>query len=389
MNMRAKMKKAIFVTHVKYPRSGAPSNYIQYLAEALKALGYQVFVVGSRNNDYLKEQGLAKSFHSVNICQVVPEKPVILQKIVRRLFFKKLLALNISALKPGKYDLVIEYSINEQIHEVILKLRNKNHFSAVSCPTEWFGPENFESGYDAYRRIVEQYRPQYDLIFPISKKIQSYYEEKGCRTCLLPIMADCTEYENKPKVQGIYKVILIAHGAMKDSLDTMIMSIANVIETKGQIFEFHATGIKQQQVIEILGETRYSALKSSIILHGWMEYDELIQLYQDVHFLLLARDISQMTLSNFPSKIPECLAYGIVPLMSNVGDCPKYYLEDKKNSFIIDGCSVEACSKTISEAVSLPWEDYVKMSNSARECAVNRFDFRNWLETIRSAVQEI
>lgn len=384
------MNKVIFVTHVKYPRSGAPSNYIQYLAEVFKALGYEVFVVGSKNNAFLIEHGEChKSFRGVKICQVIPEKPMILQKILRRLFYKNLLSLRICALNPSKNDLVIEYSIDEQIQKVILGLRKKKHFNAICCPTEWFGPENFKSGYDVYQRIVEEYRPQYDLIFPISRKIQDYYEARGCRTCLLPIMADCNEYEVKPKIQSIYKIILLANGTMKDSLDTMIKSIATVIETKKQIFEFHTTGIKKEQIIKILGKERYLTLKPYIILHDWMEYNELIQLYQEMNYLLLVRDVSQMTLSNFPSRVPECLAYGIVPLISNVGDCPRYYLKDEVDSFIIDGCSIEACSKAILKAVCLPWNEYIKMSKAARECAVNKFDFRNWTETIQNAVHEL
>ena len=31
--------------------------------------------------------------------------------------------------------------------------------------------------------------------------------------------------------------------------------------------------------------------------------------------MILARDISRMTLANFPSKIPETLSYGIIPIV--------------------------------------------------------------------------
>lgn len=50
-----------------------------------------------------------------------------------------------------------------------------------------------------------------------------------------------------------------------------------------------------------------------------MKYGELIGLYQEMHFLLLARGVSQMTLANFPSKVPETMCFGIVPIVSEVG----------------------------------------------------------------------
>ena len=96
-----------------------------------------------------------------------------------------------------------------------------------------------------------------------------------------------------------------------------------------------------------------------------------------------------MTQSNFPSKIPECMCYGIVPIMSNVGDAPKYYLKNQVNSIVFDGCTVSSCKQAIYSALSVEWSKYKLLSESARRTAEKQFDYRQWSEKVSGMIMKV
>lgn len=104
-----------------------------------------------------------------------------------------------------------------------------------------------------------------------------------------------------------------------------------------------------------------------------MEYDELVKLYQQMHFLILARDINEMTKANFPSKVPELMCYGVIPIVSRVGDYTKYYLVSDRNSIIMDGCSKEVIKEAIKRCLQMSCESINNMSRNARETAEEKF----------------
>ena len=119
-----------------------------------------------------------------------------------------------------------------------------------------------------------------------------------------------------------------------------------------------------------------------IVIHEWMPYEELIDLYRRAHFMILARDISRMTLANFPSKIPETLSYGIIPICSRVGDYTKLYLMDGVNSLIMDGCDVQTILHGIRRALAMSDQDIINYSNKCRITAETKFDYKQWVKPL-------
>ena len=140
---------------------------------------------------------------------------------------------------------------------------------------------------------------------------------------------------------------------------------------------------------EILNEDERIKLERILVIHKWMKYEELISIYQQMNFLVLARDTNQMTLANFPSKIPETMAFGIVPIASKVGDYTKYYLEDSVNSIFIYGCTVQNVLESIRKALKLSEEEYFKLSKSAVKCVETRFDYHVWSGTVKEMIDQI
>lgn len=185
------------------------------------------------------------------------------------------------------------------------------------------------------------------------------------------------------------RFILPANGMMKDALPEMLHGLALLTKEELSRLEFHFTGVTENQIKSILNGFEYEKIKNSVILHDWMKYENLISLYQNMHFLLLARDTNQMTLSNFPSKVPEVMTYGVVPVVSRVGDYTKYYLKDGVNSVVFEGCDANSCAKAIRRAMSFSEEEYIEISSKARECVERQFDYHNWTKKIKQAIESM
>lgn len=379
--------KALIITSNRYPRSGAASNYIQYFASMLKLGGYDVTVAGVRNESVLC--GNKRDDNDITVIDVIPQGNDFIKRVLNKCFYKMMLDRIIRYLNIGKEDLVIDYSYDYRIYETILKLRKKKNFLVACCPTEWFPKDKYEMDFEKYTYLNEVLRPKCDLIFPISDKIEEHFKEKRCVTFKLPIMCDSEEYSYIPKKKERYKIVLPANGKMKDALKEMLIAISEILSDDLEAFEFHITGVTREQIVEIIGDEIFNKISKSFVIHSWMKYEELVKLYQNMHYLFLAREDNQMTQSNFPSKIPECMCYGIVPIMSNVGDAPKYYLKNQVNSIVFDGCTVSSCKQAIYSALSVEWSKYKLLSESARRTAEKQFDYRQWSEKVSGMIMKV
>ncbi|SEO64275.1 Glycosyltransferase involved in cell wall bisynthesis [Paenibacillus sp. OV219] len=318
-------------------------------------------------------------------------------RILRKLEFHYLqghLLINIlKKYKITREDIVLIYSSDSDlfVHREILKYKKKIGFKTASGVAEWFPNSIFKSKRDwkAYNICFEQYLPQHDLIFPISTYIDNYLTKKKCNTMCLPIMADVHEYPKEIKSFDKIKFIFPGNGLMKDAIEVVLKSFSQLTSDEKERVELHLCGVKREKIEEVLTFQEYENLKEILVIHKWMEYKELIKLYQAMHFLVLAREENQMTLANFPSKVPEAMCYGVVPIVSRIGDYTKYYLEDDVNSLIFDGCDIDLCLEKIHKALSMTQQEILKLSLKARECAESKFDYRNWVGKIHHALENI
>ena len=176
---------------------------------------------------------------------------------------------------------------------------------------------------------------------------------------------------------------------MKDAFESMIKGFSLLTDEELKKVNFHIKGVKKEKIIDCIGEKQWDRIKKRIFLHHWMKYDELVSLYEKMHFLILARDVNQMTQSNFPSKVPETMAYGIVPIVSRVGDYTKYYLKDEINSFIFDGCTAKDCCNAYKKAIETEFDRYNEMSRESRKCVEEKFDYRNWIDPLKNFIEDL
>ena len=381
------MRRILIASVHTFPRGGAAANYLQYLADALTDVGYEVILLACINPEYSSEETIR--FHSFTVKNIwCRSKSKVYNRMMNGLLFWKRIEWMVSKLNPTAEDVLM---LDDSMCYSAFRIREKTGAKVLGWPLEWFRKEDFESETKAKQdSYFFEREGDKDLIFPISNHIAQHFTDRKCKIQVLPIMADTMEIEYRPKeLSGRYKFILTANGRMKDSLGEILKGMALLSDEERRKVEFHLTGTKEETIREILQREEYEKIRNCLVLHKWMKYEELIDLYRTVHFLFLARDTNQMTLSNFPSKVPEAMTYGTVPVVSRVGDYTQIYLQDGVDSLIFDGCSAEACKSAFKRALALSKEEYAVLSENARSTAETKFDYRNWIGTIRNSIESI
>lgn len=388
------MKKRVFIcSNSKFPRGNASANYIQYFSLALIQGGYDVYVIGEgicSKEDYNEEEKVYKykgiTYYNINHGSKHKEF------IVKNFEYYKYIIPVLNGYKLTPEDKVVFYTYSlSMVNSVLREFAFLPPENVSICCVEWFQPFQYKYSYCdlnywLYSYFFKTVYKKIGRVIPISTYLDKYFKNKGCKTLCLPIMADPYEYQyvekfNKPK---ILKIMYSGSDEGKDSFSIMLKSFLGLTDDERKYVEFHLTGMTEERLEVILGDDYKirTQLGDLVKVHGWLEYTQLIQLFQQIDFLLLAREKNKVTVSNFPSKIPEALCYGIIPIVSDVGDYTQYYLKNNFNSIIFEECTIKACSEAIKKAIHLNNYEYVELSKNARKCAVEKFYYKNWIKRI-------
>lgn len=383
-----KMRRVFICCQVLFPRGSAASNYIQYLALALLDQGYNVYVLSNINPEVeleTNEQGY--QYKKINVIETKMSNNKLFHFIQYNYLKGAVFDKYLKVFHVCQEDLIILYSGDRRVHRHFLRRRRRYGFKTVCCMVEWFPREYYKSEMEFLlnEKSIRNDRVRHDLIFPISTYINNFFVKKEVNTLLLPIMADIGEFNKTKKNTSRIRFIFPGNGMMKDSLTEVLIAFTQLSDSEKELVELHICGVKEESIDPSV--IKDASEKGYLIVHKWMKYEELISLYQQIHYLIIAREYNQMTLANFPSKVPECMCYGIVPVVSRVGDYTSLYLRDNYDSLIFEGYTADVCLKAIRRAINCFDEEYERMSNNALETVKMRFDYHVWEKQIADKIE--
>ncbi len=385
--------KAYIFGWFSFPRGGPNANFVQYLALAMKKIGYETYIVcddAQVQNCTVNQENKCFSYKDIYVecIRLHATKPLhgIEYRYLRGYFY----ANRIKKHDPSAQDVFISYCASSSEVEPVFYLAKKCGAKMLACLPEYYTKDVFEDekAYDNYMDYMNRVVPKHDALLPISNYIRDKYSNS--RAMVLPIMADTLEYSWKTEKRDEKVRIIYSTGKwVKDSLTEMIHGIIQLPEKVRNRLELHITGLKYEIVEEMLSEKEKSALNTIIVIHKWLEYRDLVQLYTKMDFVLIARPDTPFFQANFPSKVPEAMTYGVIPIVSRVGDYTKIYLEDGSNSIVFDGCDANSCTKAILRALCLNSIEREYLRKKARETAETLFDYRIWSDKISEFINEI
>lgn len=383
------MKHMYIITNSSFPYGNANSNYIRYFSLALVSQGWNVTVIGS--NMY-SENVVKGEYRGVRYNNIQFPKTRIPFHLRDHFGYGKRLKKEIKKSHIENDAYIFVYSMYMDLVNTVLKELSslpEGHLSIAMV--EWFQPYQYRYGkfnpdYCCWKRTFEKFVPSYKKVFPISRNLQSYYNQCGCQTLLLPVMADTQEHSPSDVIvdnEGIRHFIYPGNATNKDSFEGVIGALGALSNDELKKIKMHFTTLSKKKVYEFVADGEVAQKLSEVcVFHGLLPYNRLLQLYQSMDFIFLAREKNIVTLSNFPSKIPELMCYSVVPVCSNVGDYAELYLQNNVDSIIFEGADVQSCLNAFRRSLSLSNEELIRMKEAARKCAVERFDYHNWSKKI-------
>ena len=383
-----KRRRVFIISREKFPRGSAGANYIQYFALALIEDGYHVIVIGENNTHETK---CGKKYKNIEYATYKGYASHVMKSSFDVNEFKKIL----SYYKADCSDWYIFYSIEITGIKHCLKVLKAKKIYCIRV--EDMQPEQYKFGklnpkYVKYRRALN-YIWKYSMgDFAISERLYRQDIKHNCNSTILPIMADPYEYEyDNNHVKG--EIVNFIYPGLKpnnleDDLVLTFNSFANIDAELLKRTVIHITGKTSIESIkkQIKPET-FNKIKDHILIHGFMNYEDLILLYKKVDYLLLFRKKNKITEANFPSKIPELLSYGVIPLCTDVGDYTKKYLTDEC-AFIVDAECISSSVDAIGRAIRLPQSEFFHMRRKARELAEKKFYYKHFQKEISNFLEQ-
>ncbi len=386
----AKEGKRVFILGVPgFPRGSAGANYDQYLALALLKADWKVVILGkgmNRPEDKVENTYIYKNIEYRN------EEPTKIEKYgIARKFYIKMY----EEYKMSINDYYILHDIGWRAQNWLARKIGTKHMSYIHY--EDLLPIQYRHYLvnPRYWGMVFKWKFKLNTVpkaFPISEKLQSIEMEHGCKnTLVLPIMSDPDEFGEVKRLQKPQSLKFIYSGAKanthEDDLPLLFQALQLLTDEEKKKIEVHITGVSLEKLEAKIGNP--DLLKGlPIKVHGWMKYSELIDLYREIDYLTLPRFKNGVTEANFPSKIPESLSFGIIPVCSKVGDYTKTYLKDGYNSFLFETGNVNECVQSIRKAINITEKNYLQMRSNARKTSVEVFGYKNWSERISNFLIE-
>ncbi len=120
-------------------------------------------------------------------------------------------------------------------------------------------------------------------------------------------------------------------------------------------------------------------LNISIIFHGSLAKDKVIDIYESCHFMILPSKSE-----GFPKVIGEAMNFGCVPIVSNVS-CIGQYVKDLENGVLIEPLSVTGIINSINKSFGFSENDFKEIIQYNYNLA-GRFTYKYYKERLISEI---
>lgn len=379
--------RVFIISTQKFPRGDAGANYIQYLALALIDTGVDVLVIGSRDGNTSLETG---NYRGIQYC--LGPLPKSLERGVY--YPKKFYQDIVNRYDVNEKDYILSYSSNFNALKFFSKIVKGSHVFLIRV--EDMQPIQYKHGrfnlnYIFLRKAIRYARKRCAGTLAISKKIYEEDRRRGARSIILPILADPYEYDaftNKDKsdpIEFIYPGLKV--NGLEDDVEAIFKAIAALsVENRGKI-RLNITGTDENKIKGVIDSETYEQVRGNITIHGFLEYNDLVCLYQKMDFLVLPRKHNAITEANFPSKIPELMSYGVIPVCTLVGDYTTEYLSSE-TAIIVPDSSFSNYKIALEEAISMSNLKFKEMRQAARKLIEDKLYYKLWGKRVLKFLNE-
>lgn len=374
--------KIFIVTKNKYPDHSALATRITLVAKLLSECGHEVRVFGRG----MMTEGVCESIPFVSLRGKGKNR---FSLLFHYLFWFNKQFLRI--VKEEKPDAVWFYSIPCGLAKKLIKKKNKGEFRLINDSLEWYSKEEFNPlkpeifEYYSHERLMKKLLPGSSEIVAISKFLLEYFRDKGNSCMYLPAICD-TSVVTSDKSPNFQRITVAYAGSpvRKDLFEPIVKAIAELPEEQKKRFQLHIVGSTAATIATNanVSEAFIAALGDCIRFIPRMPHSEVLKYLEKVDFTILIRPAEmRYAKAGFPTKVPESLSTG-TPVICNFSSDLSSFLRDGFDSIIAVDDSTESVKNAFERVLSLSPEQRCEMYKNARKTAVEKFDYRLYIQPI-------
>ena len=354
----------LYIGNLLLPDGDAASHRVFGNAKVLRELGYQVSLLGCKEDveDKLADTKIVHKGFDVYYFKT----PNSIRRWFDYLFNCKWLYPLIDSIKPS---IIILYNYPAVAMNKLIKYCYRKNIRIVSDCTEWFvtpgyRPDKILKRWDTSLRM-KRYQFKMNGIIAISSFLDEYYSSKGVQTICVPPLIDKTEtkWENAGySPTDIRELVYVGNpgSGMKDKLDVVIAALENIINTFPSLkVHFSVIGITKDEYCLNFSPIP-EKLCDVVTFMGRLPNAQSLDYIKKSDYTIFLREKNLVTMAGFPTKFSESITCGTPVLTNDSSDLAKY-LVDGNNGFLIDTSSLKSICDTLYNALSVEKVQITKM----------------------------
>lgn len=376
------MPHIAYVCPYIYPDHSAMSKRIEGLAKAFVLAGATVSVcAGDRARNQAEDTDQGATFGVSHVRELPARQTPKLSRAVRHLSYGNETVRWLSS-QTRRVDAVVQYGGHTAYSRKLLKWCAANGSSLIIDVVEWYEASTLALGWGGPFHVMNElalrhYFPKAGNIVAISRYLENYYRERGCRTVRVPPIVECRRVTPRLQTRRAGLPLRVAYAGSpgkKDLLDPVIEALFHV-NARDTRAVFVLAGVAPAEIL-LRTPFRRRALAS---LPEWLRATGRVTMeramgeVRDADFSILFRPSRRYSEAGFPTKVVESLSLG-TPLLCNVSGDLGEYLRDGKEALICSDTTVAEIVNRLEEAASLGRVALDGMRMSARTCAEKHFD---------------
>ncbi len=383
--------RVVIVTYNRFPDGDAGAVREFAFSRLLMENGFDVFVIGmgapSQNVDVYK----GTQFASLRIASKNKVERVLNYMAYTRRLLKYL------EKYTDEFEVDCLWIVSLPIAAVIelASFAKKRNIRLVHDSVEWYSPEQFRLGCLSPAYIRKDINNRFLInknfrVIAISKFLEDYYSRKGIKTVRIPVILDEFEIHSFPKMdERKLRIIYAGSPGKKDYLGVILEGFCSLNDDQLNRIEFTIIGVNSSEIEDLLSNRNcdISRIMKSLRVLGRVPRDVVLDNLVKSDFSVLLRPSKlRYAKAGFPTKIVESLMVG-TPIISNLTSDLGDYIKDGENGFVVDDCSSNCISKTLSIVLETNTEVRLKMRENARRTFMESFFYKNYAEKLIDILQ--
>ncbi len=400
--------KIAYLGTFQFPEGDASAARVLGNAMVLRELGHTVVFLGIEKtphpyqNSRTDREGTIAEFQGFKYRSPALARAGIWGKICRQLSILTgssiVDRLKTEELENGQFDAIIAYQPQSLLLLRLVSICRKRRIPMIGDIVEWYDARQLAMGRLGLFFWDSEFRMRYllkkaDGLIVISQFLAAHFEKYRMATISTPPLVDltdakwfeCTLSSDNPRL----RLSFVGNAGQKDLLINAIRGLA-MLKDSAKDCEIEMVGPSREEVRTNLGTDAglLDILADSLHFAGRLPHREALQRLAQADFSILLRPDARFAHAGFPTKLVESLSMGVPVICNFTGDIG-LYVRDGHEGIVVRDCSPEAFADGLRRALALAEGERNAMRRDARNCAVQSFDYRNWVKPLGEFIDTV